>query len=187
MMLQGLRECDSAAWNRFVKVMGPVVYEWCRRSRLQPSDAENVMQEVFASVAQRLETFHRTKPSDTFRGWLWKVTQNKIRNYVQRWKRHPDGIGGTEANAQLQQFAVPESVASEEPSGRDCDCLIVRQVLTLIRDDFEPNTWQAFWRMAIKEHSAAEIAADLGMKQDAVRQAKRRVIRRLQQELEGLL
>lgn len=186
-MLEGLKGHDPTAWSRFVKVLGPVVYQWCRRSRLQASDSENVMQEVFLSVAEKLDAFHRAKPGDSFRGWLWTVTQNKIRNYVQRWKRHPDGAGGTDAKMQFEQLPAFEFSASEEPATLDADCIIVRRVLMLIRDDFEHNTWQAFWRMAVGGHASADIAGDLGMTQDAVRQAKRRVVRRLRKELEGLL
>ncbi|MBL7040060.1 MAG: sigma-70 family RNA polymerase sigma factor [Pirellulaceae bacterium] len=185
-MLQGLRDQDAVAWSRLVKVLGPVVYEWCRRSGLQPSDAENVVQEVFLSVAVKIETFRREKASDTFRGWLWRITQNKIRNYVQRWKKHPDGAGGTDAKVQLQQLAVCESSDSEAPSDPNSDCLILHRVLESIREDFEHDTWQAFWRMAVQGHPSAEIAADLGMTQEAVRQAKRRVVRRLQNELDGI-
>jgi RNA polymerase sigma-70 factor (ECF subfamily) len=185
-MLEGLKHRDPLCWSRFVRVLGPVVYQWCRRSGLQPSDAENVMQEVFLSVATHVETFERAKPGDTFQGWLWRITQNKIRNYYQRWKRHPDGAGGTDAKVQLQQVTVPEFVDSEDPSDPDCDALIARRVMESIRDDFEDNTWQCFWRMTVEEHSAAEIAADLGMNADAVRQAKRRVLRRFRNELEGL-
>jgi len=186
-MLRGLKDRNSTAWSRFVKVLGPVVYQWCRRSGLQPCDAENVMQEVFLSVAANVETFQRAKPSDTFRGWLWTITRNKTRNYFERWKKHPDGAGGTDAKVQFQELPVPEFLDSEESSDPDSDALIVRRVIESIRDDFEDNTWQCFWRMAVEGHSAAEIAADLGMKPDAVRQAKRRVSKRLQQELEGLV
>jgi len=186
-MLEGLKHQDSAAWSRFASVLGPVVYQWCRRSGLQPSDAENVMQEVFLSVSTNVETFRRAKPGDTFRGWLWTITRNKIHNYCQRWKKHPNGAGGTDAAVQFQQLAVPAFLDSEEPSDPDSDPQIVQRVLELIRDDFEKNTWQAFWRMTVEQHSAADIAADLGMNADAVRQAKRRVIRRLRKELEGLV
>lgn len=186
-MLRGLKDRDSTAWSRFVRVLGPVVYQQCRRSGLQPSDAENVMQEVFLSVATKVETFQRTKPDDTFRGWLRTITRNKIRNYLKRWKKHPDGAGGTDAKMQFQEQPVPEFLDSEEPSDPDSDALIVRRVIESIRDDFEDKTWQCFWRMAVEGHSAAEISANLGMKPDAVRQAKRRVSKRLQQELDGLV
>ena len=87
---------------------------------------------------------------------------------------------------QFQQLAVCEPSDSQEPSDPDSDCLILHAMLELIREDFEHNTWQAFWRMAVQGHSAAEIGADLGMTQEAVRQAKRRIVRRLEKDLEGI-
>jgi DNA-directed RNA polymerase specialized sigma24 family protein len=41
--------------------------------------------------------------------------------------------------------------------------------------------------MTMDGHSSAEIAADPGLTQDAVRQAKRRVLRRAREGLEGLI
>jgi RNA polymerase sigma-70 factor (ECF subfamily) len=56
-----------------------------------------------------------------------------------------------------------------------------------MHSDFDQKTWQAFRRMAVDGHLSAEIAADLGMTKDAVRQAKCRVLRRLRDELDGML
>lgn len=53
----------------------------------------------------------------------------------------------------------------------------------MVRSEFEDRTWQAFWRVAVEGHATAEVAADLGITANAVRQAKSRVLRRLRQEL----
>ena len=57
--------------------------------------------------------------------------------------------------------------------------------MQLVRGDFEEKTWQAFWRLAVEGHSAAEIAEDLQMTDAAVRQSKYRVLCRLRDELHG--
>ncbi len=53
--------------------------------------------------------------------------------------------------------------------------------------DFQPSTWKACWELIVAGRPAAEIAAELGLSENAVYLAKARVLRRLRQELAGLL
>ena len=62
-----------------------------------------------------------------------------------------------------------------------------RRALDLVRPEFTEKTWQAFWRSVIDGHDTADIASDLGMTANAARLAKLRVLRRLRQELDGLV
>jgi RNA polymerase sigma-70 factor (ECF subfamily) len=182
-LLAGLKVQDAEAYRRLVYLFGPVVYEWCRRCRLQASDAGDVAQEVFRSVTARVSGFER----GTFRGWLWTITRNKIRDHFRVRRADAAAIGGTNARARFEQLADPAEDTVEEPPVSDTRRLLTRRVLEMIRGDFDERTWQAFWRMAVDGHASADIAADLRMSNDAVRQAKRRVLRRLQEELSALL
>ena len=56
-----------------------------------------------------------------------------------------------------------------------------------MREQFEPRTWTAFWRVAIQRDKTADVAADLEMTAAAVRKAKARVLRRLREEFGELL
>lgn len=63
----------------------------------------------------------------------------------------------------------------------------MRRALDLVRAEFENRTWDAFWRTAIDGQPAGDVAAQLGMSLHAVYKAKSRVLRRLRQELAGLV
>ncbi|MFH1924547.1 MAG: sigma-70 family RNA polymerase sigma factor [Planctomycetota bacterium] len=186
-MLERLRLRDGEAWRQLVHVFGPVVYQWCRRRGLQPSDSADTVQEVFASVASKLDEFHRSSPGHTFRGWVWTVARNKILDHFRRGATRPTAPGGTDANRRLQELPDSDLIEIDERSAVDAQRLITQRALEVIRGDFDEKTWRAFWRMAVDGHSSAEIAADLGMTKDAVRQGKYRVLRRLREELERLL
>lgn len=43
---------DVAAWDEFVAIYGPLVYRLALRQGLQAADADDVVQQVFAAVAQ---------------------------------------------------------------------------------------------------------------------------------------
>lgn len=186
-ILERAKADDALAWERLVALFGPDVYQWCRRSRLQAHDAQNVVQEVFASVFRSLRSFRRDKPGDSFRGWLFRITENEIRDHFHRQAGTGEAIGGTETQQEFQQVPERRDSDSKNSSVIGDDCAVVRRALDAIQNDFDPTTWKAFWRMAVDELSSAEIAEELDMTKDAVRQAKCRVMRRLREELDGLV
>ena len=59
--------------------------------------------------------------------------------------------------------------------------------MSLVRDQFEERTWRAFWRVAVEDRSPSEVAEELGITANAVRQAKSRVLRRLREEMGELI
>ena len=65
--------------------------------------------------------------------------------------------------------------------------LVLRQALESIRVDYETNTWQAFWRTAVDGEPTADVAQDLGLTPGNVRQARYKILKRMREELEGLL
>jgi RNA polymerase sigma-70 factor, ECF subfamily len=182
-LLERLKIHDADGWRRLVHLYGPLLYRWCRRWQLSPEDAADVSQEVFRTVLARIADFRRESPGDSFRGWLWTITRNKIGDHFRRQERQPHGKGGTDA--QLHLLELPEQLPLDEENAADTT-LLVQRALELIRPEFEERTWRAFWRAAIEGHAPKDIAADLGVTPDAVRMAKSRVLRRLRIELPDL-
>ena len=45
---------------------------------MQPDDASDVMQSVFVSVTKNLAQYRVRSDRDSFRGWLYAITRNKI-------------------------------------------------------------------------------------------------------------
>jgi RNA polymerase sigma-70 factor (ECF subfamily) len=56
-----------------------------------------------------------------------------------------------------------------------------------VRGDFAPATWQAFRRHILEGEPAARVAEALGLSLNSVLLAKSRVLKRLRQELTGLV
>jgi RNA polymerase sigma-70 factor (ECF subfamily) len=188
-LLDRVRGEESEAWDRLVTLYAPLVYYWCRRWDLSEHDVADVFQEVFLAVATHIGTFQKERASDTFRGWLKTITRNKVLDHFRRLGREPGatGVGGTEA--QLQLTDLPARGAPDEPASVDAPAergLFFRG-LDHIREEFEPRTWQAFWKTTVDGRAPKDVAADLGMTPGAVRVAKSRVLHRLRDELGDLL
>lgn len=182
-LLERVKRQEPDAWQRLVTLYGPLIYGWARRARASPEDAADVVQEVFRAVVEHVGEFRRDRPGDTFRGWLWTITQNKLRDQWRRRVGRAEATGGTDAQERLQEVpAEPESTSGASVSAAPPGSLL-RRALDLIRAEFEERTWRAFWGVVVEGKAPAEVATDLGMSANAVYVARSRVLRRLREEM----
>jgi RNA polymerase sigma-70 factor (ECF subfamily) len=186
-LLERARADDGAAWDRLVALYAPLVLHWCRSRGLQDPDVADVFQEVFLAVATHIGGFRKQQPGDTFRGWLRTITSNKVLDHFRRRQRHPGGVGGREAQDRMTLLPAPLHIEEGSVAEVQAERGLFHRALELVRDEFEPRTWQAFWKTAVEDRQAADVAADLGMTPGAVRVAKSRVLQRLREELGDLL
>ena len=75
----------------------------------------------------------------------------------------------------------PESSETSIRTDAESAAWLTRRVLEMIRVDFEPRTWDAFWRTTVDEQPPVDVADDLQMSVAAVYTAESRVLRRLRQ------
>src|SRR5262245_2602751 len=183
-LLAGARARDENAWERMIALYAPLVFHWCRQWGLSPDDTADVFQEVFQAVAAHIGGFRRDKAGDTFRGWLRTITRNKVNDYYRRRQHEPGGVGGSEARILLSQ--LPDAADDDVQSDEIAENALLHRALDQVRAEFEPRTWQAFWRTAVEGRATADVAAELVMSAGAVRVAKSRVLHRLRAELGDL-
>ena len=177
---------DAAAWQRLEFLYVPLVRWWCGRHGVcKPQDVEDVTQEVFATVAAKLESFTRGE-AGSLRRWLYTITRHKARDYYRRRRGQATAAGGSSAQARLENLpaAADSSSTSEDASER---AILVRRALELIRPEFQPRTWDAAWQVVVDGRLPAEVGAGLGMTAGAVHTAKSRVLGRLREVLTELL
>ena len=183
-LLADARLAVPAAWERLVRLYAPLVSSWCRRWGVVEQDIVDLLQDVFLSVASNLDRFRKERPVDTFRGWLYTITRNKVRDHLRRRAAEPAAAGGSEALLKLQQILDPNA-NSEPPEITDDGILdeMLRKALESIRGEFHDRTWQAFWGVVVEGRLASGVAADLEMTPGSVRVSKSRVLLRLRREL----
>ena len=173
---------DPRAWERMVRLYGPMIYRWARRAGLQSADSADVVQEVFRAVALYIAEFEAERSAEGFRAWLWTITKNTLTDHF----RKQSGMGGASDDpfeatvAHEPELPEPDDLQTPSP-----DVAMVHRVLQNIRADFDDSTWDAFWQMTVLNRTSAEAAETLGMTKSAVRQAKYRVLKRLRAELTG--
>jgi RNA polymerase sigma-70 factor (ECF subfamily) len=189
-LLEVVKRGDGEGWQRLVYLYTPLVVAWCRRDGVSAAEAEDITQEVFATVSKRIQDFHK-QPGPSFRVWLRAITRNKLGDRLRRQSREPArGLGGTDAQNLIGQIADPACAVETDPEAEEDEHterrLLCRRALGLIRSEFEPRTWQAFWRVVIEDRCPADAAAELGMTPNAVYIARSRILARLRELLAEL-
>jgi RNA polymerase sigma-70 factor (ECF subfamily) len=182
-LLERLKADEAAAWDRLVTLYAPLVFHWCQRWSLGEPDRADILQEVFQAVFLHIADFRKERRGDSFRGWLRRITRNKVLDHFRRLGREPQGVGGSDAQTRLTQLPFPQSPEEDSNGDASAELGLFRRALDLIRQEFTERTWQAFWRTAVEGQSPQDVAALLSMSAGAVRVAKCRVLHRLREEL----
>ncbi len=182
-LLDRARARDDQAWRQLVDLYSPLVIKWCQRLKVGPEATADCIQEVFSAVARALDTYHPPGSIGAFRGWLWTITRNKLRDAARRNRGHAPAVGGSTALAVLQKLPEEISDLEEEPSAAGDSAELTARALKQIEATFAPQTWQAFWRTVIDGLPTDIVAAQLDISPAGVRQARSRVLRKLRQQL----
>jgi RNA polymerase sigma-70 factor (ECF subfamily) len=176
---------DEDAWVELVDLYGRRIYRWCRQAGLQPADAGNVVQEVFQAAARNLSGIRKETHGTSFRGWLRRITQNKIRDhYRAQARRHDVAQGGSDAQRWLLNSEAPDG---DERSAGDHDvatcgtmfAAVKRDVVERVRAEFSERDWRFFWRVVVDGQSAVEVGQEYGVSANTVRLVKMRILRRM--------
>ena len=190
-LLRQAQANNQGAWEQLVELYSRRMYRWCRRAGLQPADAGNVVQEALQSVARKLGDFRRDRPGDTFRGWLRRITDNKMRDHFRRQGRSLDAAtGGTDGQQQIANFA--DQHTNDQPTWDTAlvDPVSVRteeyhKKIKQIRSEVSERDWKFFWRVVVDGQSAAEVGREFGVTANTVRLVKMRLLRKLRSRLEA--
>jgi RNA polymerase sigma-70 factor, ECF subfamily len=167
---------DAEAWQTFVSIYAPVVFNYCQRRGLQDADAADLTQEVMKEVMKSIRTFEYQPEKGRFRDWFGTVVRRELAHFWEKQKRAGKN-SFAETMADLRAGQV-DAAWNEEANAQ-----ILRVALARIQPNFEPVTWQLFTRTWIENRPAAETANALGVPIETVYVAKSRVLKRLEEEV----
>lgn len=172
---------DAVAWEQFVAVYRPWILRLARRRGLQDADAEDLAQQVLASVSRAIGGWEKDHERGRFRSWLLRIARNEIVNAMTRRGRDV-GRGGTSVLERLGQHPADEH-AIEELIEDEHRRAVFRWAAGEVRSEFHEGTWLAFWLTTIEALTVEAAAAELGKTAGSVYAARSRVMRRLKQKI----
>src|SRR5262249_4496076 len=149
------------------------------------NDIDDLVQEILLAVFQYLPSFRHSGQRGAFRAWLRTIACNRARDYW-RARQHPPPTRGRDAEEGPNQVEDPANERNQQRD-QEHDRYVLRCLLDLMEQEFEPSTLQAFRRLALEGASGAEVADELGLSVAAVYVAKSRVLHKIRQHAAGLI
>jgi RNA polymerase sigma-70 factor (ECF subfamily) len=175
----------DADWRLLLDLYQPLLRAWMARAWVAASDADDLSQEVLLVVFREVGGFER-RGKGAFRSWLRTVLAHRVRDHFRGQKYRPTATGDSDFVRRLDELESPDSALSQLWD-REHDDHVAASLLRRVQGDFAPATWQAFLRHVLEGEPAMQVAEELGLSLNSVLLAKSRVLKRLRQELAGLV
>jgi RNA polymerase sigma-70 factor (ECF subfamily) len=183
-LLDLLRASDEDGWRQFTELYGPLIYSWCRFSKLGPEDSADIMQDVFRAVLVHAAEFRKDAKVGSFRGWLWTITRNKVRDHYKIRAGKAQATGGSSVHRRLLD-QPDDQVSDSSHSSLPGTAGLAFRVLKIIQSEVKESTFSAFWRTTIDGVHPSVVAEELQIPVHSVWQARSRVLRRARQLLDS--
>ncbi|MFO0942692.1 MAG: sigma-70 family RNA polymerase sigma factor [Pirellulales bacterium] len=168
---------DVAAWDCFESVYAPVIHRVALRQGLQPSDAENVVQEVMMRVARSVNQWLVNQQRGPFRAWLIRIARNETLRLLTRpatkaWNQFGDSASQLANVPNYESKVVGELTAEYQRE-------VFLWAAERVRAEVEESTWLAFWLTHVEGLSVREAAKQLNVKPGNIYFGRSRVMNRL--------
>lgn len=181
-----IRLCEKGperdvAWTEFYQLYAPVIAGFARRMAAPPQDADDLVQEV-------LQSFFRANPE-----FVYNPSKGRFRAYLKTcvWKKLASLRRKKSVEAQGIEHRDPDEVAIEAVWNDVWETERLGRALAAVRQRYAVNaerrrTFQAFEMCTLLDRPVEQVAAELNMSVESVRQAKFRVSKALREEFDNL-
>src|SRR5262249_44540815 len=144
----------------------------------------DLTQEILLVVFREVGGFER-RGQGAFRVWLRTILVHRVRDHCRKRQARPAATGDSDFQRRLDEMESPDSGLTGRWNREHDEH--VAGVLRRGGGGLGAAVWQAFRRHVRDRRPATEVAAELGQSLNSVLLAKNWVLKRLRQELAGLL
>jgi RNA polymerase sigma-70 factor (ECF subfamily) len=170
-----LRQGDQAAWQRLVDLYSPQLFLWACRTGLPGGEAVDLVRRVFLALALKLP-----EQQGSFRTWLRDLAHAQRREMVALQTVAPGAEG-----ARLK--ALPPPASAEVLWEAEYLPSVVRTAIDFLQPEFTAADWKAAWSVMVEGRPTEEVPRESSLSVAAVFAAQGRALRRLREELDGML
>ena len=180
---------DRARWQQFFDSYWKLIYSAARKSGLNDSEAQEVVQETIITVAKRIERLRYDPARGSFKGWLLHITRWRIADQFR--KRLPAQKGGRDSagdrqTATIERVADANAVDLDELWEREWQENLLAAAMTRVKKKVDPKQFQIFDCSVRKDWPAQKVAKELRVSVGQVYLARHRVSALLKKEVKAL-
>ena len=183
---------DHDSWEQFLSIYSSIVRDYCFQRRLQPTDVEDVVQEVMARVCKSIRSFEYDPQKGRFRAWLGTIAANQIKTLLsKRAKNNGRPTDTLSAAKNLDSNNDAGNMEAGESAYTDPDSewvaifseKIFRTACCRVRPTVTDLAWECFQATWIRDQDATEVANANGITVNAVYVHKYKVLKKLESEI----
>jgi RNA polymerase sigma factor (sigma-70 family) len=154
-----------------------------RRRVPNPSDAEDIVQEVFYEL---VEANHLLMPIEHLTGWLFRVARNRIIDLLR--KKKPEAFSDAAVEGEGEMLLHIEDLLPSPDAGPEALYLrnVLHDELELALDELPQEQRNVFVAHELEGRSFKEMAADTGVSVNTLLSRKRYAVLHLRERLQSV-
>jgi RNA polymerase sigma-70 factor, ECF subfamily len=159
---------DEGTFNEIVNRYGDKIYRTALRITHNTSDAEDVLQEVFITLIEKINTFHR---GSKFSTWLYRVTANASFIHLRDEKKYKNEVSLEEYVSHDEDGAF-KGVETKDWSDRPDEVLQSKEAMEIIEkavNELPVHHRVVFHLRDVEGFTSQEVAKVLGLSLTAVK------------------
>jgi RNA polymerase sigma-70 factor (ECF subfamily) len=170
-LLERVRTDGDDVWAEFTRFYAPFLVRVAERLGLRGQDIDEIVQGVLVDFYQGRMGFNYDRGRGRFRAYLKKAAVTKLGKLLREVQR-----AGTPTGQVREGAVVAELEQHWEDEYRQH---VLREALAVVREQVEPQTYQAFDLYALQDMEPRKVAHFLGISTGAVYTYKNRVLEKL--------
>jgi len=191
-LLERLRDLDDhGSWQEFFDIYWKLIYYAALKAGLSDADAEDVVQETIIGISRNMENFRYEPEVCSFKGWLMRVTRNRIVDHLLRSQSVTRAFlplpGETAHRSDDEPVEdgpsekVFETLWNEEWHKNLFDAAMER-----VKRQVPPEHYQIFYLSTVKAMPARDVGQLLGASVAKIYVVRHRIARLIKREIRSL-
>ena len=180
---------DQESWKVFFDTYSKLVYSVAAKSGLDHSEAEEVVQETFVTLAKKMPEFKYDPAVGTFRSWLLHTTGFKIKDQFRKRKRRPlapQTSTGERRTRTIERIPDPASLNVNAIFDSEWREKMFERAVERLKERVPASQFQIFDLYVIKKWPVSKVATTLGISAARIYLAKHRLAQLVKQEIKVL-
>ena len=171
---------NTAAWNRLFDLYAGFVFSMARHKGLNETDADDIVQVVFADLARNLQTFKYDREKGRFRSYLTGLVNWRV----------VDRLKASKRDAELKANFWEEAKAAggdDDFSEREWQTAAMEEALRRMKPSVSPEHYAAFVASAVEGQDTDIVTKLYGISRDNLYQIRKRLTAKLQEKATEVL
>ena len=168
---------NEAAWQRFFDLYAGFIFSIARSKGLNDTDADDIVQMVFADLARNLPTFKYDRAKGRFRSYLSGLVHWRVMDKLKAGKRDAD------LKAAFWEEAKGAAAEDDGFAEREWQAAALEEALRRIKPEVRPEHYAAFVASTVEGQDTDVVMKLYGISRDSLYQIRKRLTVKLREKL----